>query len=236
MADYDQQKQDVQSQYNAGGNIYIQSGEETPPSSSGGGILASFSMIQKAAIAALVLVLSSATLYTLLAGTFSPKQASSGDSSPNVTAAQGDVQITYDNSTHAVASLDVPEYSGKIGNLDAGQAFIDFLYEHDGEVVYLDTYFDSDGSGHEAVNYYDGGFVLWHECPELPPAEEDLSAMYCTGVSFNVTLSPGTEALWGYNQGFQYLKGHWSVTALPGMHQGLLSLTLNAVDKRMIAR
>ena len=36
--------------------------------------------------------------------------------------------------------------------------------------------------------------------------------------------------VFGYNQGLVHVLGYWSVRFLPGMHQGLLSATLTAVD------
>ncbi len=124
------------------------------------------------------------------------------------------------------ASIEQPTYTGAIGPLEQGIDFETFLFDHDGQVVYLDTYFPVTPDPN-AVDVGENWFVLWTDCPELPV--DALPGMqYCTGTAVNVYVDGSPEHVWGYNQGFQYLKGYWSVTALPGMHQGQLSVNLTA--------
>ena len=141
------------------------------------------------------------------------------------------VQISSDNSTtiQTTSTTDVPEYSGEIGHLEASEDFIDFIFGHDARVIYLDIYFDASPDDRDTIRTEDNVFTLWSQCDDLP-ANESPSSLYCTGVSFNLRIPAGAESVYGYNQGFQHLKGYWSVRANPGMHQGLLSVTLTAVD------
>jgi hypothetical protein len=125
----------------------------------------------------------------------------------------------------------IPKYSGKIGHLKAGKEFIDFIYKNDAQVVYIDTYFDVFPDSRDTIHTGDDDFTLWSECNNLP-INQPPSSMYCTGVSFNLNALAESESTYGYNQGFQHLKGYWSVRTNPGMHQGLLSVTLTAVDTK----
>ncbi|WP_040695301.1 hypothetical protein [Nodosilinea nodulosa] len=125
------------------------------------------------------------------------------------------------------AAHQTPTYSGQIGHYDMGKGFSDFLFDHDGQVVYLDVFFpDEPEESPYAVSYGDDWFSLWTDC-EGQTAPGAPSAAYCLGVFINVEPAGQPGVIWGYNQGAHYLKGYWLVTAHPGMHQGQLSLTLS---------
>jgi hypothetical protein len=125
-----------------------------------------------------------------------------------------------------------PSFSGPVGHLQESEEFIDFIYKHDAEIVYLDVYFDSSEFPPAVMERDSFGrkyFALWTDCRNLPEGEEP-SSPYCTGVEFGVQFDEKSESTYGYNQGFNYLKGYWAVRTNPGMHQGLLSVTLLAVN------
>lgn len=131
-----------------------------------------------------------------------------------------------------VATYSTPTFSGEIEHFLSGNDLQEFLFAHDGKIVYLDVYFDDlPDSNPEAISSWEEGFTLWSNCIDLPTNQVP-SSMHCTGVSINVYDQDSPENIWGYNQGVQYLKGYWTVTAIPGMHQGLLSLSLNAASVR----
>lgn len=170
--------------------------------------------------------------YTFL-GNSGMQQKTGGNNSPNINAQNGDVQFNVDNSTtiQTPSTPQIPKYSGEIGHLKAGKDFIDFIFKHDAQVVYLDTYFDAPASDQKDVHYGDDWFSLWSECNNLLENQHP-SEMHCSGVSFNLRVPSESESIWGYNQGFQHLQGYWSIRANHGMHQGQLSVTLTAVDTK----
>jgi len=189
--------------------------------------------INKAIITGIGILGSVASLYALSQGN-GLQQKTQGENSPNINAAKGDVQVSIDNSTKVEASLEkeIPNFSGEIGNLDEATPFVDFLVNHEGDIVYLDIYFDSFPSGYEkpqAISHGEDWFLVWFDCRELP-VNETPNARHCKGMNYNVTKQNDSDAIWGYNQGFQYLKGYWAVRSDFGMHQGMLSTTLTAVN------
>lgn len=76
--------------------------------------------------------------------------------------------------------------------------------------------------------------------PERKPSEhveaaermegEEPGFRHCTGLQFGVQADDASASTYGYNQGFNYLKGYWLVRLNPGMRQGLGSVTLIAAD------
>lgn len=170
--------------------------------------------------------------YTIFASS-SLQQATEGNNSPNISASNGDVQVSIDNSTEvqAPSTPEIPSYSGKIGHLEAGKDFIDFIFKHKAQVVYLDAYFDAPAFDEKDIHYGDDWFSLWSECNNLPENQPP-SYMHCLGASFNLKVSNESESIWDYDQGFQHLQGYWSIRANDGMHQGQLSVTLTAVDTK----
>jgi|GEM_PF-4299955 len=156
-----------------------------------------------------------------------------GENRSTLNTADATVSVSPDNSTtvQTTSTAGIPKYSGEIGHLEAGEEFIDFIFDRDAQVIYLEVYFDAFPENRDTIRTEDNVFTLWSQCDDLP-ANESPSSLYCTGVSFNLNIPAGSESVYGYNQGFQHLKGYWSVRTNPGMHQGLLSVTLTAVDTR----
>ncbi|MFE4106479.1 hypothetical protein [Almyronema epifaneia] len=166
---------------------------------------------------------------TLATSSASPTPAATPPAPEAVTAQSSASQPTPPSPNQAARPPEQPTFAGEIGHDDLGTAFSDFLFDHDGQIVYLDVYFSDRPDDEPAKVFYgEDWFTLWTECQGLSAGEAP-SANYCTGISINIQLNDQPGAIWGYNQGFQYLKGRWLVTVHPGMHQGQLSLSLDAV-------
>lgn len=159
-----------------------------------------------------------------------PSMHSSGSNSPNISAPNGEVRLNIDNSTKiGTGKADPLRFEGEVGQLDHSAGLLDFLNSNDGKVVYLDNRFDSLTVAANRVDENTQSITLWEKCDGLPAGQEP-TYLHCTGTSILIRGADGSDSIFGYNQGFQYLKGYWSVRANPGMHQGLLSMTLTAVD------
>ena len=159
-----------------------------------------------------------------------PSMNSSGSNSPNISAPNGEVRLNIDNSTNIGTSKAEPQrFEGEVGQLGKSAGLLSFLNNNDGKVVYLDNRFDSLAITPDRVDENTQSLTLWQKCDGLPAGQQP-SHLHCTGTSISIRGADGSDAIYGYNQGFQYLKGYWLVRANPGMHQGLLSITLTAVD------
>lgn len=97
------------------------------------------------------------------------QQETRGNNSPNINTSNGDVRVNIDNSTkvQAPSTPEIPRYSGKIGHLEKGKSFIDFIFNHDGKVVYLNSYLDAFADARDTIPTEDDFFTLWSACNNL---------------------------------------------------------------------
>ena len=129
-------------------------------------------------------------------------------------------------SEEQIAQDQTPQYIDTIGSLESNQTFTEFLFVHDGQMVNLDVVISEKFQDHSAGEDW---LALWTDCSADLPAGEPASGRYCTGVSINaLTGETGAVLLTEFGDG-QALRGYWQVRANPGMHQGLLSISLLAV-------
>ncbi|GEL21019.1 serine/threonine-protein kinase [Pseudonocardia asaccharolytica] len=113
---------------------------------------------------------------------------------------------------------DVAGFAGPIDAVGDRTRFSEFVYAHDGELIHLDitqqdghASLDPDGSGYFAVE---------DDCAEPP----------CGGVQYAVRdPGPRTDSVFSTDEGYLVVRGHFAVTAHPGMQMGYLSVGLRAV-------
>lgn len=184
------------------------------------------------------------------------KQTSQGDNSPNINSANGNVNLSIDNSTKVEApSRKVPEFSGRIGSGSKSDAFRDFVYQNDNKIVFLDVYIDvldalresdkftdskdifekaKDRREQVPICYKSGSnecsenrFRLYYNCSDPDPGG---ALVPCAGMIYTLNMPNNSNNLFSYTQGAYYVKGFWSVRANPGIWQGVMSTTLTPVD------
>ena len=112
--------------------------------------------------------------------------------------------------------IQVPQYSGEIGQVAGDKSFVDFLFAHDGEVVNLNVYISGTSNDHYGED--------WLTLCEGATAEDD-----CTLISINYVATTNSRSLFlAEEAGKRTLKGNWQVRVNPGMYQGFLSISLIA--------
>jgi hypothetical protein len=121
----------------------------------------------------------------------------------------------------------VAAFEGEIGQLASGAAFRRFVSAHDGRVVRLDVR-GRPGEPHFSTTGNPAHFVLYDARADACPASE--VGPGCTGTEYDVLVAgPETGSAFDDDQGFPVLRGHFAISAAPGVHQGLLRVTLRAV-------
>lgn len=113
----------------------------------------------------------------------------------------------------------VASFTGNINSAIDPNPFIDFIADHDGQIVYLDAWLSQslDGSGDDQQL-----FTLDNKC--------DTSG--CGGVEYLVKSQQKVDALYEDNDamGLVHIKGYWYAKSSPGLHQGYLSTVLQGVS------
>jgi hypothetical protein len=133
------------------------------------------------------------------------------------------------------SSEGVPTFRGKIGQLEEGDEFVEFISNHDAKVVYLDIWAEAFGENQRFFNVSEGdtrGFTLSRPCQEgtVNPDPPNPLFLGCYGIWYRVVeTGPPVESAIFYNQGLYHVKGYFAVNAVPGAHQGLLTVVLTGV-------
>jgi hypothetical protein len=172
------------------------------------------------------------------------KQDTQGDNSPAINSNGGNVNLNIDNSTKVETreKPEAPKYSGRIGNGKEGKGFTEFIYKNDGKIVYLDTYYMSSSNNindvltgemltDSSTKDREGSFIIANECEGEVPSNVP-PHRYCGGYSYQVKMPNNSDSLYTFNMGAYYLKGYWSVRTHPGTIQGVIYVTLSAVDAK----
>ncbi|NEQ98890.1 MAG: hypothetical protein F6K30_19580, partial [Cyanothece sp. SIO2G6] len=126
------------------------------------------------------------------------------------------------------AEPEIPTFEGRIENFEASLPFSEFIFEHQGEIVWLDVVSDdSDISRQPETGSNIEYFHLWDDCfADLAP-DEDPSIFKCTGTGFTIT-QPDTpqdaSAMW--DTGRVTVRGYFAVRGCSGPHQGSMACTL----------
>src|SRR5689334_7392078 len=86
------------------------------------------------------------------------------------------------NPTPTATPNAIPVFSGEIGQLENGQSFVDFIFDHQGKPVKLDAYIREDQFYGKAGkdNPY---LIIWSECNSL---SKPLDNSNCTGYYFQI--------------------------------------------------
>lgn len=122
-----------------------------------------------------------------------------------------------------VAAPALPQFTGTVGQFDAGANFVEFLRKNTDREIQLNITIpeaEFDGSN-EADNSF---FIIFDDCGEQP-ADEKPVAGPCTGTEVDVT-NPDGPSLLEHDKGAWHLSGRFQVGEETGPLQGLMSIEL----------
>ncbi|WP_321471771.1 hypothetical protein [uncultured Paludibaculum sp.] len=122
----------------------------------------------------------------------------------------------------------IPEFKGRVGQLDNEGGFDDFLVHHAETVVRLDVTFpqtDFQGGSEKEFDFID----VFDACDEEMKPGDTPYAPRCSGTEYNVPKVGGRSALVLENGGY-HLRGRFRVSKKTGPLQGLFAVQLQPVE------
>lgn len=122
----------------------------------------------------------------------------------------------------------MPTFTGTVGQLDEGGAFIQFLSSHEAQVVGLDVLFPAaafDGGQDGDVDF----FVVWEDCDALPAGQKP-SGTYCAGFEYSVRNLLGAPRALNQEDAGWRLRGSFRVGKATGPLQGKMAVPLEPVQ------
>jgi hypothetical protein len=150
--------------------------------------------------------------------------------------------ITALSAAQKVPLSAVPAFRGAIGQLSRGRTFGDFVTAHNAGVVFLEVLAPGQDNARAFFPGPDLGgaplpnFTLFASCDapgggQTPGFGPDRG---CTGITYRLAGLTVGGASFDFAQGFYRLHGYFLVDVVPGMHQGLQTVNLHAVDARIL--
>ncbi|CAJ60890.1 Putative serine/threonine protein kinase [Frankia alni ACN14a] len=159
-------------------------------------------------------------------------------------AGAGSPVVTALSAAQMVPLSAVPAFRGAIGQLAQGRQFGDFVAAHNTGVVFLEVLAPGQDNARAFFPGPDLGsdplpnFTLFASCPAPGGGQKPGfgPGQGCTGTTYRLAGLTGGGASFDFAQGFYRLHGYFLVDVLPGVHQGLQTVNLHAVDARILPR
>jgi hypothetical protein len=170
---------------------------------------------------------------------FSASKASVSQANDTIAIARNSHSLTELKSNHndlinANHNSEIPRFTGEIGHYQASQSFTDFIFENQGELVFIDAYYvPASWDELEITNNQFGVdyFHLWHDCFELLEPNAKPSYHQCTGTSFSIDRgSSPKDADFTYIRDILRIRGYFAIRGCGGPHQGSMGCTLRPLN------
>ena len=129
----------------------------------------------------------------------------------------------------------IPRFEGEIGNYQKSKAFTNFIFENQGEKVFINASYIPNGTNEGNIIRGDDFRVnhlhLWENCFKELETNEEPSLLKCEGVGFSIDRSNSPkDADMFYNRGALYIRGYFAIKGCGGPHQGSMGCTLRPLN------
>lgn len=143
--------------------------------------------------------------------------------------ADGDVNVTA-----LAEAKNYPSFEGEVGHFNLSQSFTDFIFENQGEIVFINIYYTPDGSSELNITNNNFGvdyLHLWHECHEQLLPDETPSSSKCVGTSFSIDRGETQkDADFSYIRGTFNARGFFAIRGCSGPYQGSMGCMLRPLN------